>query len=712
LLDLSTRRLRRSKAAEAAVGRFGARGFLAGGGASGAALRNLDWQHSPLGPPDRWPEPLKTIVSVMLGSNQAMVIVWGAERAVVYNDAFATLLGNTDTAALGRPLSEAWPDIEAPLAPLLDRGFAGEPACRDVEIVALRKGETDEACVSFFLAPVRDEAGEVGGVFCGCVEATERILAERRAALRAALDDRLRHLADPREMMAEAAAALGRHLGVGRCAYGEVDKTDAYLVIERDWTDGSMPGLVGTMPLAGCGAGVLAAFRAGQAVRTEDLDGPAAVAAGMRAGIGVPLIKNGRFVACFFAHQVAPRRWSDGDLELVRDLAERVWNAAERARAEIRLRELNAELEQRVAERTAELDRMWRLSPDLFGVFDTGGRLIAANPAWRRILGHDPKDVIGRHHAELKHPDDVAKGDEAFAKLRAGRTPAGFEDRYRHQDGSYRWISWTAVLEGDVVYAIGRDQTPEKERQAALEAMNEQLRQSQKMDAIGQLTEGVAHDFHNLLTAIRSAANLLRRPTLPDDQRARSIAAISATVDRAAKLTRQLLAFGRRQAPEPEVFAVPERIAGIVDMLGSILGSTTSIVFHAPATPCRVEADVSQFETAIVNMALNAKDAMAGEGVVVVRVEEVAPADGGRARVAVRVSDTGCGIAADSLGRIFEPFFTTKEPSKGTGLGLSQVMGFAAQSGGEVGVESEVGRGTTVTLYLPGVDGGEPAGAD
>jgi signal transduction histidine kinase len=325
------------------------------------------------------------------------------------------------------------------------------------------------------------------------------------------------------------------------------------------------------------------------------------------------------------------------------------------------------------------------------------------------------REASSRAAARLAPLSAISIGNtRRWARPIAGRsrTLVDFEDRYRHQDGSYRWISWTAAPEGDVVYAIGRDMTSEKERQAALEAIHEQLRQSQKMDAIGQLTEGVAHDFNNLLTAIRSAANLLRRPSLPNDQRARSIAAISETVDRATRLTRQLLAFGRRQLPEPEVFAVPERIAAIVDMLGSILGSTTSIAFHAPATPCRVQADVSQFETAIVNMALNAKDAMDGKGVVVVRVEEVAPANGGLARVAVRVSDTGCGISPEALGRIFEPFFTTKEPSKGTGLGLSQVMGFASQSGGEVGVETEVGRGTTVTLYLPAIDSGEPPGAN
>ena len=240
----------------------------------------------------------------------------------------------------------------------------------------------------------------------------------------------------------------------------------------------------------------------------------------------------------------------------------------------------------------------------------------------------------------------------------------------------------------------------------------EVLRQSQKMEAVGQLTGGVAHDFNNLLTIIKSSSDLLRRPDLPDERRRRYIDAISDTVSRASKLTGQLLAFARRQALKPEVFDAAERIRGVADMLRTIVGSRIEIATElGPAEPCLVEADASQFETALVNMAVNARDAMNGEGVLTIGVEGLAAvpairahAGGAGAFVAVRIGDTGCGIEADKLSQIFEPFYTTKEVGKGTGLGLSQVYGFAKQSGGDVAVESEVGRGTTFTLYLPRVE--------
>jgi len=203
----------------------------------------------------------------------------------------------------------------------------------------------------------------------------------------------------------------------------------------------------------------------------------------------------------------------------------------------------------------------------------------------------------------------------------------------------------------------------------------------------------------------------LRRPNLPEERRRRYIDAITDTVDRAAKLTGQLLAFARRQALKPEVFDVPDRIGAVTDMLRTIVGSRIQIIADIACERCFVEADVVQFETALVNMAVNARDAMSGEGTLRVRVEALAEMPsirghaGGPGRfVAVAISDTGSGIPADKLGQIFEPFFTTKEVGKGTGLGLSQVYGFAKQSGGDVAVESELGKGTTFTLYLPKVD--------
>ena len=260
-------------------------------------------------------------------------------------------------------------------------------------------------------------------------------------------------------------------------------------------------------------------------------------------------------------------------------------------------------------------------------------------------------------------------------------------------------------------------ETRVQERTNALLAAEGQVRQMQKLEAIGQLTGGVAHDFNNLLTVIRSSAELLRRPSLPEEKRVRYLDAISDTADRAAKLTAQLLAFARRQALKPVTFDIGERIAGVTDMLGTVIGSRVRLTIEAPASPCFVEADASQFETALVNMVVNARDAMNGEGDLVIRAYEapVLPplrGHGGHEGpfIAVSVTDTGGGMSPEVLSHIFEPFFTTKGVGKGTGLGLSQVFGFAKQSGGDVDVVSEVGQGATFILYLPRVDA--PARAD
>ncbi|CAO4184860.1 PAS domain S-box protein [Methylorubrum extorquens] len=241
----------------------------------------------------------------------------------------------------------------------------------------------------------------------------------------------------------------------------------------------------------------------------------------------------------------------------------------------------------------------------------------------------------------------------------------------------------------------------------------EALRQAQKMEAVGQLTGGVAHDFNNLLTIIRSSVDFLRRPDLPEARKGRYLDAVSDTVERAAKLTGQLLAFARRQALKPEVFDVGARLQRVADLLDTVTGARIRVVTELPEHPCYIRADVSQFETALVNMAVNARDAMDGEGTLTIkltRVAELPPIRGHLGSThpfaAVSLTDTGAGIAADVVGHIFEPFFTTKEVGKGTGLGLSQVFGFAKQSGGDVDVVSTPGAGATFTLYLPEVTTG------
>ncbi len=229
----------------------------------------------------------------------------------------------------------------------------------------------------------------------------------------------------------------------------------------------------------------------------------------------------------------------------------------------------------------------------------------------------------------------------------------------------------------------------------------EQLRQAQKMQALGQLTGGIAHDFNNLLTVIQGSADILRRPGVDEAKRIRFAEAIVQTSGRAAALTSQLLAFARRQPLQPEVIGINDKIEGMTDLLDRTLGERVEVRTDLAPGLCAIEADPAQLESAILNVAVNARDAMPEGGVLTIRTGEAPPLADGRAAIAIAFTDTGGGIEPEVLSRVFEPFFTTKAIGKGTGLGLSQVYGFAAQSGGNVEVTSQVGEGTTVTIILP-----------
>jgi two-component system NtrC family sensor kinase len=355
------------------------------------------------------------------------------------------------------------------------------------------------------------------------------------------------------------------------------------------------------------------------------------------------------------------------------------------------------------------LDHDLRLDP-------TGpvGREIAARPDHGLITIAWPSDGIERrigYRRVAEYPIYVSAGLETSA-IRA---------RWLATMGQHLvfGLPATALLFLLLALAFRRTQNLQAEAAKRREA-EEALKHSQRLEALGQLTGGVAHDFNNLLTVIRASVDLLNRPQLTEERRQRYITAIADAVARAAKLTSQLLAFARRQPLKPEVFDVAERMQALHDMLAPLLGPAIEIAMRLPTEPCLVRADAGQFETALINMATNARDAMQGKGRITFKVEPattvpdtLADASGGQTSagqisanhgfVSVTVSDTGIGIPAARLGRIFEPFFTTKQVGHGTGLGLSQVFGFARQSGGEVTVTSELGHGSTFSLYLPRV---------
>jgi PAS domain S-box-containing protein len=351
-------------------------------------------------------------------------------------------------------------------------------------------------------------------------------------------------------------------------------------------------------------------------------------------------------------------------------------------------------------------------------LLDADGHVASWNTGAQRFKGYTADEILGAHFSRFYTQEDRAAG-VPWRALRVAVEEGKFEaEGWRvRKDGSNFWASVVIdpILDDDGTLLgfakITRDMSERRRAQQELEAAREELAQAQKMEAVGRLTGGVAHDFNNLLTVIRSSADLLRRPGLSAEKRERYLDAIIDTSDRAAQLTSQLLAFARRQPLQSEAFNVAERLGRLKQILTTTLGSPVKLEFDVPQDAGAIFADPNQFDTAILNMAINARDAMPDGGHLRISVEKATGAGRQDGFVAVSIGDSGCGMDADTVSRIFEPFFTTKEAGKGTGLGLSQVYGFAKQSGGEIAVESRPGEGTTFTLHLPRADGRAPAAA-
>jgi PAS domain S-box-containing protein len=380
----------------------------------------------------------------------------------------------------------------------------------------------------------------------------------------------------------------------------------------------------------------------------------------------------------------------------------------QRRRAETSLRDLNVTLEERVASAVADRNMVWQVSQDLFVVCGLDGFYRGVNPAWSDALGYSVEELVGARFDALVHPDDAPAAQRAFEDLLAGVAVRDLDIRVRDKAGTYRWYSWACISEGDLFYAAGRDVTERRHLEA-------QLRQSQKMEAVGQLTGGIAHDFNNLLTVVTGNLDMLRRriDRTGDVRLTRNVDNAIEGARRAAQLTSRLLAFSRQSPLEPEVVDGNKVVSGMSDLLQRTLGETIAIETVLAGGLWRTEVDPNQLESAILNLAVNARDAMPGGGKLTIETanthldEAYAASTNGEAKpgqyVMVSVSDTGTGMSPDIRAKVFEPFFTTKPVGKGTGLGLAQVYGFAKQSGGHAAIYSEPGHGTTVKLYFPRV---------
>ena len=359
-----------------------------------------------------------------------------------------------------------------------------------------------------------------------------------------------------------------------------------------------------------------------------------------------------------------------------------------------------------LAASSAERERIWTGTNDLMGTASFDGFMQSVNPAWTRMLGFSAAELTARPYMDFIDPEDHEKSVAIVRRMQRGEAMHNFESRMLHKDGRRINVLWTGERYGDLMYLVGRDVTAQR-------VAEEKLRQSQKMEAVGQLTGGIAHDFNNMLQGIAGAVEVMGRRIAQGraDEAQHYIALARQSIDRAAMLTHRLLAFSRRQALAPKAV----QLGTLLDEIGKLIRQTVGpmidlrlvLVEHCWPVRC----DPNQLDNAVLNLAINARDAMLPDGgslIIETRHTVLGPADLAGWEdampgdfVCLSVRDTGLGMTKDVLQRAVEPFFTTKPEGHGTGLGLSQVYGFVSQSGGLMRIDSERGVGTTVQIFLP-----------
>jgi PAS domain S-box-containing protein len=693
-------------------------------------IAGFNWTATSMGPAQNWPAHVKSAIRVMLDCDLPMATMWGRDGVLIYNDAYAAFAGSRHPALLGAAVQQGWPEASDSNNRVLAAGLAGKTSSfRDLQVMLYRHGYPETIWIDLDCSPIRDDAGEPAGVLAVVRETTDRVQLERRHAadileLNATqlrqrrlveLGDRLRRCDTAGQISGAVAEFIGPMLGCQRAGYAAI--RGQYTFVENDWNDGTVASLSGQHKFSALGPRYAAHLSRGAIlavpdVRTHDATAESAEcwhAIDVHALLNVPLMENGVPVGMLYAHETAPRHWTREEVALVQDVADRTWEAIGRARAVEALRMMNGTLEAEVRERTLQRDRMWTLSTDLMMVSKFDSTIISVNPAWTSVLGWRADELIGRSFFDFLHPDDIMHTRAERQKLSHGQMILNFENRYRTKDGGAVWLSWKAVPDGDIIHSVARDVTAEREQAEALQAAEAALRHAQKMEAVGQLTGGIAHDFNNLLQGVLGALELVQKRLDQGraDEVTQYVGQARHSAERASALTHRLLAFSRRQALAPKPVEANALVLAMEPLLARTVGESIRLEFDLAADLWRTLCDPHQLDSAILNLAINARDAMPDGGCIVIGGRNVTRREPTRPEeppagefVELSVRDTGAGIPPDVLGKVFEPFFTTKGVGKGSGLGLSQVLGLSQQLGGGVVIESEIGWGTVVKLYL------------
>ena len=646
-------------------------------------VHDFDWAATSLGPRRTWSASLAWSVDLVLLSGLPMSVRWGPDLIMIYNDAYAALLGDRHPRALGRPLREVWAEIYSELGPLNEAILRGERDsffAEDHRWLIDRYGVPEEAhfTISYSPIPHSSSPNGIGGVLATALEVTDRVRKEKTLRV---LTERLESEVLQRTRERDRIWAVSEDL------LGVSNFEDYFLSVNPAWTK-----------LLGWTEDEIKSLHVNE-LRHPD-DAAVAISARSQLARGMPTVR----VENRLRHRDGSWRWISWTM------------TADSGLIYVSGRHIKSEKQAAVALR--ESDRQFRslvagVTDYALYMLDPNGVVSSWNAGAERIKGYTEDEIIGRHFSQFYTPEDRKAGLPNRSLAIAAATGRFEAEAWRmRKDGSLFWANVVIDAIHDesgklIGFAkITRDITERRNAQEALERAHQQLAQAQKMEAIGQLTGGVAHDFNNLLMVVSGQAqSLMRRLTAEKD--IRSLEAILTVASRGEALTRQLLTFSRRQPQNPRTVQLNQTIAAFRDVLGSSARGKIDLRIEILKDIWPVSIDIPEFELALVNLVVNARDAMPEGGSILVTAENVAlqgseTVEGLKGEfVALSVSDTGVGIAPEILPKIFEPFFTTKSPDKGTGLGLSQIYGFAQQSGGAVNVLSTIGQGTRVTLYLP-----------
>ncbi|HEX7802369.1 MAG TPA: PAS domain-containing protein [Pseudoxanthomonas sp.] len=669
--------------------------FLDGGGEMGERMRAFDWASTPLGAPEAWPAQLKTAVRLLLSTRHPMLLWWGPQLIQLYNDAYSHSIGPERHHALGQRGRECWEEIWPLIGPQIERVMQGRGDTwnENERVPITRNGAREEMYWTYSYSPIDepDAPHGVGGVLVVCAENSEQTAAQRE------------HLAERdklKELFQQAPGFMALLRGPQH-VFEMVNPAYMQLVGNHDLLGKSVADALPDTVKQGYVDLLDEVYRNGKAFTTTGARFEFAGASGRRVE---------RYVD--FVYQ--PITDAEGAVTGIFMEGFDVTSAHSDAEA---VRELYDTMEQRVANAVAErniLADVVEFSETHTMAVDLCYYVLAVNKSYSEefesLYGHRLK--VGDNLLEMLQGDPVRgermRGfwDRAISgeDFHVSETFGSVTDGTRHYDMRFNALkdrSGRRVGAFVVVY----DVTDRADEQARLAEAEARVRQTQKIEAIGQLTGGVAHDFNNLLMVISGGLEVMDE--LAPARREKVIAGMRQAVEKGAGLSRQLLAFSRRQPLRPEAINLARKIGGMREMLDrSLRGDVhVEVAFDGGLWP--VEVDPDQLELVVLNLAVNARDAMPGGGTIRIGARN-APALNDEELfgdyVELSIADTGTGMMPEVLARVFEPFFTTKEIGKGSGLGLAQAHGFAKASRGTVRIESEPRTGTTVFLYLPRTD--------